>query len=263
MKKSLLSLTAAFCLLGTACAANGSLSADSNSVTNAGSSEAQTSQNGIVNSLEIQRTAPETVPVLPYTVDLTTDEWLSAVQDFQPHKKWAVEPIGKQTDNYNGSAADENELVLKRTETERPVPPGADIPGLYFGGKDWESYTLSFDFMLGDADSISFSMYNDSLKIASDNGCTGFWFTIGADGFVRYETVDDTKLSELSELPHTDKLDKAVWHAVKLIPSEGQLKISLDGKELGNLCDITDKEYGSFGLSANDGAMFRNISVTV
>lgn len=75
---------------------------------------------------------------------------------------WKTEAVGRDTEDYKHTPIDKTQKVLKPCYNDDAfLPPDADC-SVYLGEKDWDNYSLSFDFFMGESGSITFSVYLES-----------------------------------------------------------------------------------------------------
>lgn len=164
---------------------------------------------------------------------------------------WKAEPIGRKTANYMRNPVDENEIALK-ADYGFPVPPDADS-AVYLGEEDMSDYSLSFDFLMGDSGSISFSVYFESDFKAS--------FILWSDGRLSQPPAGSIAESEIKDEdggPFISGFDTDLWNSIEIKPVNSKLVLTFNKKEVGEIYDLGDNPHrGRFSLG---GGMFKNVT---
>lgn len=164
---------------------------------------------------------------------------------------WKTEAVGRDTEDYKHTPIDKTQRVLKPCYNDDAfLPPDADC-SVYLGEKDWDNYSLSFDFFMGESGSITFSVYLESDVKAR--------FILWSDGRLSQPPAGSIKESEIKGRdgePFIPDLDPDLWNSIELKPVNSKLVLFFNGEEKGEIYDLGDDPYGRFSLG---GTMFKNI----
>lgn len=172
---------------------------------------------------------------------------------------WKTESIEEDTEDYNHTPIDKTQKVLKPCYNDDAyLPPDADS-SIYLGEKDWENYSLSFDFFMGESGSITFSVYLESDVKAR--------FILWSDGRLSRPPAGSIKESEIKGGdggPFIPDLDPNLWNSIELKPVNSKLVLFFNGEEMGEICDLEDDPYGRFSLSGEgNDCMFKKITAYI
>lgn len=162
---------------------------------------------------------------------------------------WKTESIGEDTEDYAHNPVDKDQQVLK-AYYEGYIPPDADS-SIYLGEMYWDSYSLSFDFFMGESCAVEFSMYSDYDYKAS--------FILWSDGMLSkppYGSYRESEIKGKDGKCFVPDLQTNVWNHIELKPINSKLVMFFNGKEMGEIYDLGDNPYGQFSLG---GTMFKNI----
>ncbi len=169
---------------------------------------------------------------------------------------WKTEAVGRDTEDYTHTQIDKSQTVLKPCYNDDiNVPPNADC-SVYLGEKDWDNYSLSFDFFMGESSFISFSVYFEYDYKAC--------FILWSDGKLSQPPSGSLKESEIKGKdgkPFIPDLDVNLWNNIELKPVNSKLVLFFNNEEMGEIYDLGDNPYGRFSLSGSgNDCMFKNIT---
>lgn len=192
------------------------------------------------------------IPGLSYTLDLSSDEGFSEIENINPHEEWIVTDV-----------EGENVLFYVEPEPFTTVPPSATFfPSLLIGNVDWEDYSASFEFKTR----AKFALYAESctytIKGEEEEGRHFYCFEIYDDGRIAYDALhwcerheEFLKDSEGNEIK-IENYDPNVWNKVTLKNENNKLVITVNDQRIETAVRFDGTEHGRLAL---DGSMLKNI----
>ncbi len=193
------------------------------------------------------------IPGLSYTLDLSSDECFSEIENIKSYEEWIVTDV-----------EGENVLFYVEPEPFTTVPAGGYfLPSLWIGNADWTGYSASFEFKKR----ASFALYVESCKYtlggdSEEEDYGYYYFEIYDDGRIAYDTVrwcerheEFLKDSDRNEIK-IENYDPDVWNKVTLKNENNKLVIIVNDQRIETDVRFDGTEHGRLAL---DGSMLKNI----
>lgn len=194
------------------------------------------------------------IPGLSYTLDLSSDECFSDIENMRSDKEYTVTDV-----------EGENVLFYVEPEPIHTVPPGVTpFPCLWIGSADWKGYSASFEFKTR----ATFALYAESCKYTVDGDSEEekktcwYYYEIGSDGSISFETVCGCELNssplknDSGEEVKLKDYDPDVWNKVTLKNENNKLVITVNDQRIETEVRFDGTEHGRLAL---DGSMLKNI----
>lgn len=193
------------------------------------------------------------IPGLSYTLDLSSDECFSDIENMRSDKEYTVTDV-----------EGENVLFYVEPEPVHTVPPGVTpFPCLWIGSADWKGYSASFEFKTR----ATFALYAESCKYtlggdSEEEDYGYYYFEIYDDGRIAYDALhwcerheEFLKDSEGNEIK-IENYDPNVWNKVTLKNENNKLVITVNDQRIETEVRFDGTEHGRLAL---DGSMLKNI----
>lgn len=199
---------------------------------------------------------------LPYILfsNLEINSDFISIQNIMPWIIWDIEPIGNPTRDYNLNEIDTQDMALKVVEIKSDeVTPGMGIP-LYIGSEDWENYSFSFEFFMGDNEEIDFAIHNETRLVESNfpDENQFYWFTLNKNGQLAFNTTFGHNWYWIGKI---DDIDPNVWNHVELKFINDELNILINEANIGIVNEADINGRGRIALGGGVGSMFKNLII--